>query len=95
MLIIYKQKVFQWLPGLLLLAFISGCAQQPSLNEQSFGSSVRQMVSAQKYHQDQQPNPNPVDGLDGQQAEGVIKVYRKSIAKPEGVKRDIKINIGK
>jgi hypothetical protein len=92
MFIIYKQKVFQLLHGFLLLMLMSGC-EHPTLTEQNFGSSVRQMVSAQKYHQDQKPNPNPVDGLDGQQAEGVIKMYRESIAEPEDIQRAININI--
>ena len=65
------------------------------MSEQSFGTAVKQMVNAQKYQQDNEPNLEPVDGLDGQQAEKVITVYRKSIAKPEQVQRDIKINIGK
>ena len=94
MSIIHRQKVFQLLQGFLLLTLMSGC-EHPTLTEQNFGSSVRQMVNAQKYYQDQKPNPNPVDGLDGQQAEGVIKVYRESIASPEDMQQDIMIDIGK
>ena len=85
----FKTKTF-YLTSLLVL--MSGCAEQPTLTEQNFGKSVRQMVSAQKYQQT--INPNPVEGIDGQQAEEVMQIYRTSVAKPQQVQRDVQINVG-
>ena len=73
-----------------LLVFVAGCESTPTATEQNFGASVRHMIEVQT------AQTNKTDpGLDGQKAEAVLDAYRKDVAKPKDVERDlIQIKLG-
>ena len=68
-----------------------GCQTEPSRVDTNFGSSVRHVVSVQTA-----PSNKPTPSLDGEKANTALQVYRKDVAKPEKVERDlIRIDLGK
>lgn len=78
---------------LITLAAIGGCETTPTATEADYGNSVRSMV------RNQTANPEPVDALpadsgDGARAQNAIDVYRKDVAQPESVKKDLVIGVG-
>ena len=84
------------LPLLVMLA--TGCSSvtEPVRVEQDFGNSVRQMIAAQTLNPMTvaNPDPEPVMGLDGPKAMGVLQVYREDIAKPAEIQNVINISVG-
>ncbi|MDQ2694289.1 MAG: hypothetical protein M3Z21_02715 [Pseudomonadota bacterium] len=74
-------------------AAVAGCATEPRVVEADFGASYRQMVQAQRY--EQLPLGAGVSGLDGDKAAAVMDAYRKDVAKPEEIPREININQGR
>lgn len=86
-----NHKLAFLLPALLL----GGCATNPTLTEQNFGDSVRQMVRAQIYDPSTISNPSDaaVESTDGRMLETVIESYQT----PEttgSVGDEITINVG-
>jgi hypothetical protein len=79
-----------------LVALGGGCATEPTVSEQQFGSSVRQMIRAQLYDPAaaERPSPDPVTGLDGPQAEQALARHRQTVGRPEEVRSEIIVNIG-
>ena len=58
---------------------------------------MREMAQAQVYDRSKvlNPDPEPVKGFDGKKAEQVLeKVYRKDIASPQRVEKNIMFRIG-
>jgi len=80
-----------WLTIPLSLFVLNGCQNNPSKIEENFGSSVRNAIALQT------AQPGEVTpSMDGQKGEVVMETYRKDVAKPETVERDlIQINLGK
>ena len=80
-------KASSFLQLLPVLAFVlSGCATE-SATEKDFGNSVRNMISQQKYHpEDEAP------GYDGQKSRKVLDAYRTDVPKPAEVDKQI-VNI--
>lgn len=67
--------------GLLFLTLMPGCAEwnsHPVVAEQNFGHAVNNMIKNQTLYPEHGQNDEPILGLDGQKAEGVIKAYRES-----------------
>jgi hypothetical protein len=77
-----------------LAVSLGACA--PSLTEQHFGDSVRQMVRAQAYDPStlDAPSEEAIDSTDGPLLEGVLEAYRGDVARREPVGNDIVINVG-
>jgi hypothetical protein len=74
-----------------ILAVLAGCTSAPTVSEQNFGSSVRNMIELQTARANEKGH-----GLDGQKAEVILDMYRSDVAKPKEVERDIiEINLGK
>ena len=74
----------------VVMAF-SGCQTAPSKVDDNFGSSVRHVVAIQTARPGQE-----TPSLDGEKADAVLQTYRKDVAKPEKVERDlIRIDLGK
>ena len=64
----------------LLIPLVTGCANDNlNLADQSFGDSVRSMISQQTAY------PRHGAGLDGQQAANALEEYRMDIAKRQNV----------
>jgi len=82
----------------LLIMLASGCSSvtEPVRVEQDFGNSVRQMIAAQTLNPMTvaNPDPEPVMGLDGPKAMGVLEVYREDIPKPAEIQNVINISVG-
>ena len=83
--------------GWMVLAALvcTGCATAPAY-EREFGASVRSMITSQTYNpragldaQDQE-----VPTADGAKTEMVLREYRKDVAKPKDVTKDMQINVG-
>ena len=72
-------------------AALAGCASEPSAVEQNFGSSVRNAVALQTAAPE-----TGAYGMEGPKGEVVLETFRKDVAKPEKVERDlIQIRLGK
>lgn len=83
--------------GLALAAaatLAGGCAHGPENVERDYGNSVRHMVESQTANPAAPADANAIEHGDGQRLNNVIEAYRKDVAKPEDVKRDIVINVG-
>lgn len=80
----------------LALCLLVGCASDPTVSEQNFGNSVRNMIAVQTYDPSTLSTPSsaPVDGTDGQKLEGALGVYRQAPAGTDNVGREININLG-
>lgn len=80
-----------------LVTLGGGCATEPTVSEQQFGSSVRQMIRAQLYDPAaaEHPSPDPVTGLDGQQAQQALAKHRQTVGQPDEVRDEIIVNIGR
>lgn len=83
--------------GWIVLAALvcTGCATGPA-QEREFGASVRSMITNQTYNpqagldaQDQ-----GVPSADGAKTEMVLREYRKDVAKPKEITKDLRINVG-
>jgi type IV pilus biogenesis protein CpaD/CtpE len=81
------------LAGLPLTGMLAACA--PTLTEQNFGVSVRQMIEAQTYDPSAltTPSTETVDSSDGRRLENVLDVYRTDVARPEAANQDIVISV--
>ncbi len=82
------------------LIFITGCSTtstDPVRVEQDYGNSVRNMVQAQILDPEAAENPpeEAPTGLDGRNAEAVLKSYRGDVSKPKQVDKPVQININK
>ena len=78
---------------LITLAAIGGCETTPTATEADYGNSVRSMVRNQTVN----PGPAdamPVDSGDGARVQNAIDVYRKDVAQPENIKKDLVIGVG-
>lgn len=75
---------------------LGGCADKPTLTEQTFGDSVRHIVRAQTYDAStlETPSTDVPGGTDGQLMENVIDAYRTTVGQPAQVGNDIVINVG-
>jgi hypothetical protein len=78
---------------LFTLVAIGGCETSPTATETDYGNSVRSMV------RNQTVNPGPadtatVDAGDGERAQNSIDVYRKDVAQPEQVNKEIEFGLG-
>lgn len=87
-----SQKLAFLLPALLL----GGCANEPTLTEQNFGESVRQMVRAQTYDPStiSSPSEATIERTDGEMLEGAIESYRSRETDTGSVNEEITINVG-
>jgi hypothetical protein len=83
--------------ALLALCVFGGCATDPTLTEQNFGNSVRNMVRVQTY------DPSTLDGnasdaiepTDGQKTERTVEAYREATTgSTQSVGQEISINVG-
>lgn len=90
------QLVFTSVGVALLMVLMAGCATKPTISQENFGASVRQMIEAQTNDPQAARNPDPeaISILDGQQAVEVIEVHRKHVAKPQEIHNEIQINVG-
>ena len=86
---------YMWSKGPLLaivaVLVFAGCESEPSRVEQNFGSSVRNAIALQTADPEQ-----GAYGMDGPLAGASLEQYRRDVAKPEKVERDlIEIRLGK
>jgi hypothetical protein len=72
----------------------AGCVDIPS--ETDYGSSVKQMIRAQTYDANAAANPPeqaPATG-DGARLQNALDTYRKDVAKPAEVQREVEFSVG-
>ena len=77
---------------LITLAAVGGCETTPTATEADYGNSVRHMVQSQTLN----PTPadsSPVDIGDGVRSQNAIDVYRKDVARPEQVNKDLILGV--
>ena len=77
---------------LITLAAMGGCETTPTATEADYGNSVRHMVQSQTLN----PTPAdsaPVDIGDGVRAQNAIDVYRKDVARPEQVNKELTLGV--
>lgn len=89
-------KILMNSAALLALCVVGGCATEPSVSEQNFGNSVRNMVRAQTYDAstlDGGASDSVADG-DGQRIEGVLDTYREAPSQPTNVGQEVSISVG-
>ena len=76
---------------IVAVLILSGCQSNPSVLDENFGSSVRNMIAVQTA-QPREGTPS----MDGRKGEAVLGAYRADVAKPKQVDRDIiNIKLGK
>lgn len=82
--------------GAALILTLAGCATEPSLLEENFGESVRQMRMAQVAFPEEDANPSDElpRVLDGKYGEAVLGAHRGAIGSTETVSEDIKLEVG-
>lgn len=78
--------------GLFAIVAAQGCATGPEKTEADFGNSVRQMIAVQK---SAPPATGTPSSYDGRQAEKVLQTYRGTVGRPEQLKQDVLVNMGK
>lgn len=80
---------------LAVAVFLGGCATYtPPPGSHPYGASVEQMVERQNAYPDKVvTDAMPV--VDGTISQNVIETYRKSTGKPQEIKNEIQVNIGK
>jgi type IV pilus biogenesis protein CpaD/CtpE len=86
-------KTFVALVGLPVVATLAACG--PTLTEQNFGVSVRQMIEAQTFDQSTLTTPptETIEENDARRLENVLETYRTDVAKPGAVSEDIIIDV--
>ena len=78
---------------LITLAAIGGCETTPTATEADYGNSVRQHGA--KPNDEPRASGHPAGGSgDGARAQNAIDVYRKDVAQPENVKKELVIGVG-
>lgn len=88
-----KVNIGQCMTGLLLLTLLTACTEwnsHPVVVDQNFGRAYHNMVKNQTLYPEHGQNDNPVLGMDGQKAQGIIKAYRQpASAKLEDAKQPV------
>ena len=84
------------LASLAAALLLTACATEPTMTEQNFGQSVRQMVNAQTYDPStlSAPSEATIERTDGQMLEAALESYRETVADPNSVGSEITINVG-
>jgi len=77
---------------LFTLVAMGGCETTPTATEADYGNSVRQMVQSQTVNPDP-ADSDPVDTGDGVRAQNAIDVYRKDVARPEQVNKELILGV--
>lgn len=67
--------------GLLAMVVLAGCATSPHLDSK-FGEAVNKAKAEQTINPDASRNTDPVAGVDGQAAKGIIDRYHKAYESP-------------
>jgi type IV pilus biogenesis protein CpaD/CtpE len=86
-------KTLTALIGLPVVATLTACA--PTLTEQNFGVSVRQMIESQTNDPSTltTPSTDTIEDSDGRRLEAVLDTYRNDVAKPEAISEDIVFSV--
>jgi len=75
----------------LLLA--AGCAGDPTKVEEDFGNSVRHMTEAQTANPAAPVDNEAIDHGDGTRINAAVEAYRKDVANPQDVKKDVSFKV--
>ncbi len=79
-----NSKIKQAVAGIVFSTLVTGCAEwnsHPVVVQQNFGNAVNNMVKNQTLYPEHGQDDEPVLGLDGQKAAGVIRAYRQGASK--------------
>jgi hypothetical protein len=92
-----KANIGQCVTGLLLLTLLTACTEwnsHPVVVDQNFGRAYHNMVKNQTLYPEHGQNDNPVLGMDGQKAQGIIKAYRQPASgKLEDAKQAVTMDV--
>ena len=89
-------KTITGLAVTFLLGTLGACATGETATERDFGNSVRQMTQAQTLNPlPESPAAAPTIDGDGERVDNVLEAYRENISKPDDVKQDIVIDLGR
>jgi hypothetical protein len=82
--------------GLSAFALLLGGCAGPSLTEQNFGESVRQMIRAQTYDQStlESPSTETIESTDGQMLGNALEAYRSTVSAPASANQEVVIDLG-
>ena len=88
-----RYKTLTALVGLPVVATLVACG--PTLTEQNFGVSVRQMIESQTNDPSTltTPSTETLEGGDGRRLEAVLETYRTDVAKPDAISEDIVLSV--
>jgi len=91
-----NSKTGQLLASLSVTLLFTACASEPTMTEQAFGDSVRQMITAQTYDPSTLTTPpeGAIESTDGQMLEGALESYRTTVSDQSDVGNEIQINLG-
>lgn len=78
-----ENLIYGTLATLISATLISGCATDSAVEEE-FGSSVRHMISQQT-----QRTGDDAEGVEGEKSRLVYDNFRKDVAKPETVEKNV------
>jgi len=80
---------------LIGVAFVAGCTMQKTRLEMDYGTSHKLAKYNQILDPDAEKNLDPVEGLSGKAAKGVMDRYEKGFQKAEQPTNTFTFNIGK
>ena len=72
---------------------VAGCATGPTVVENDFGDSVRQMTQAQTANPAAPVDNDPIDHSDGPRINAAVEAYRKGVSDPKETKQAITIGV--
>lgn len=87
--------LIKWVTGALIVGgALSGCASNTPRLDASFGEAVEMAKAQQTLNPDAPRNTDPVAGMDGVAAHGVMDRYNKSFKQPPPPVNVFNIGIG-
>ncbi|MEW6168862.1 MAG: hypothetical protein AB1651_14370 [Pseudomonadota bacterium] len=89
-------NTFRSLSLAVAAAALAACASSPQQeNDPAFGSSVRNMISAQVHNPAavSRPGDSAPDGIDGERAASVLKTYRSDVDKPARAQEGVTVRV--
>ncbi len=91
---IFTREISGWNAWVLVIGFVSGCANNPYADAPTLGQAVQQAVKAQTLNPDAGQNHLPPPETDGVAMKSAIDLYHHSFSKPAGPVNVLSIGLG-
>jgi hypothetical protein len=86
--------LIKWAAGVMLVGALSGCADKTPRLDAAYGEAVEMAKASQTLNPNASGNPDPVKGMGGVAADGVIDRYNSSYQQPPAPVNVFNIGIG-